>query len=164
MLFAGGRDVLSVIVRRVFILAGVSQWATIALDAGWRGNMTPEEHRKLDAQIAEKIMGWKDVKCRSLGNSLFVCSKYTKDRLTGVPEGTRSWDYVLPYSKNIQAAWQVVEKMNDRDDRFGIFLSKNSNGTYTVAFDPWNSATPSKCEGASTAPEAICRAALEAVA
>jgi hypothetical protein len=60
-----------------------------------------------------------------------------------------------PYSTDITAAWEVVEKFNRR------YLELIKDGRYKCCLDSRN--LESLCAFADTAPHAICLAALKAV-
>jgi hypothetical protein len=108
--------------------------------------------RELDALVAEKVMGWRDV----------------SDGYGTPPEATL-WEaiHIIPhYSTDIAAAWQVVERMRDQGwTSHYTDLSLDSR-------EPWHSwhftgttppNGPTLSAQASTVPHAICLAALRAV-
>ena len=92
---------------------------------------------ELDALIAEKVMGWK-------------LSRYFWDTGTGKIAIERT----PKYSTSIQAAWDVVEKLEGelhfkrKDDKWSVFL---------MGAEVWAGSTQ------DTLPHAICLAALKAV-
>lgn len=106
--------------------------------------------RELDALIAEKVMGltveWWNGEVYSIT----------------VEEGhERSSSHVLPYSDNIAAAWEVVEKLDNRNvvaKEMGVlrFTINRYDDGYTARFFSVGAT-------ADTAPLAICLAALQAV-
>ncbi len=115
--------------------------------------------RELDALIAEKVFGKSepDRGCMcSLRESCYVCNPFLKG--------------IKPYSTDIAAAWEVVEK---------IKLNKSLHDGFTLTFDleekRWRAGSlwwrgyeqaewlePNSAM-AETAPHAICLAALKAL-
>lgn len=89
--------------------------------------------REMDELIARRVMGIKP------------------------PPSSDVW-LVLPYSTDIAAAWEVVEKMGDKFDD----LERGTGGFYMVTVYPGNPNMPIVVRG-ETAPLAICRAALLAM-
>jgi hypothetical protein len=123
--------------------------------------MTPEEHRRLDADIAEKVMG-----CRvSRHHSVVHCGCATPP-FHFDEEGV----CITPYSTHIGAAWSVIERM--REQGWSISLTLDP-GTVVDEKPAWTVVLsrlsirhddPSRIAGdtALDAPLAICRAALKA--
>ena len=111
--------------------------------------MTPEEHRKLDAEVAEKVMGIE----HDFENCHWCQSKDPYAR--GNP-------HIDHYSTDIKAAWRVVEKQWE-DRRRKLCLWRGYSGDWFARFDNPASMDYGSKVSAETAPEAICRAALEAV-
>ena len=102
-----------------------------------------EAGRKLDALVAEKVMGWIS------GNSATVTTT-----------GDVKWFETPAYSTSISAAWEVVEKFEDSE----VFRNDDDNGPieWHCRLGYWK--TGILGHGiAPTAPLAICRAALKAV-
>lgn len=101
--------------------------------------------RKLDALVAEKVMGW------ALSNKESI-----KD---GLIYTDRGWTSAYPsYSTDIAAAWEVVEKFrwaepelswNDETHSWIVHFQKGMYSGYA--------------NSAETAPHAICLAALKAI-
>lgn len=106
--------------------------------------------RELDAMVAEKVFGWEPAvnpwgDGRNIGWNLPPCIPNELER--------RTWSRdPLPYSTDISAAWQVVEKI-------GLGIQPCGDGW--VCGIPGNRSKPSVL-GAS-APLAICLAAMKAV-
>jgi hypothetical protein len=106
--------------------------------------------RVLDADVAEKVMGW-TVELIVSGRDAF---EEWRD-----PQGWRYGATPPSYSSDIAAAWQVVEHMRTRGWRFeihelwegwrAIFVLRATYAEYQ--------------ERAESAPLAICRAALAAI-
>jgi hypothetical protein len=72
-------------------------------------------------------------------------------------------DYI-PYSENISAAWEVVEKIGQ--NKFKVEILRSSDGKYFATCKKVGSVSDKLFEvyaKADTAPEAICKAALLAV-
>jgi hypothetical protein len=101
--------------------------------------------RELDALVAERVMGWVQEEPQPHPVNSFAIY------FGGPP----------PYSTDIAAAWQVVERM--REQEYSIALDSDTwlKHPYAVHFIGGNSGCVS-CT-ADTAPLAICRAALKAV-
>ncbi|OAS19270.1 BC1872 family protein [Paenibacillus oryzisoli] len=113
-----------------------------------------EPGRELDALVAEKVM------------NLCVLDSVQQygDGCVVSDEGFESWmqhmefgrvddpDLLEPYSTDISAAWEVVEKMHEK----GYAMQLMHNGQYFVAF----SGEIYREYIAKTAAEAICRSAL----
>jgi hypothetical protein len=106
---------------------------------------------KLDAlrrEVAERIMGWTAV--RREGDTLVGCPPARiglDEPLAVVPD----------YSRDVDAAWQVVEAMQRKDYAFEALVSLEY-GVPTATFAKSDSVSIAyRC---LDAPEAICRAAL----
>lgn len=112
---------------------------------------TLEAGHELDALIAEKVMGWSNVR---------------RDANGGTAMGHAPWapewgNYVDSYSTNMAAAWEVVEKMEKRG--WDGMVRVVSDG-YVARFESLHGesfASVDPREG--TAALAICRAALAAI-
>lgn len=120
---------------------------------------------ELDKLIAIKIFGWKpfrpcDVKLHAFDASMYGHSEDWYVIVSGKPPRTHMIDaMMLPYfSRNIDAAWQVVEKMK----LLGFWFSTDRRSeTWDVTFE--NVETCREFDAsANTAPLAISRAALAA--
>lgn len=96
--------------------------------------------RELDALVAEKVMG--------------VPVTANKKRF--------KYTHIAPFSTNISAAWEVVEKI-DPDNR--ILISDVIGGGFTCYIKWYRGGIDTMLVTATspTAPEAICKAALLAV-
>lgn len=121
--------------------------------------------RERDALVAEKVMGWIDF----WEGEGFVMGYPPNEQAMGI-EGERA--PVPPYTTDIAAAWQVLERMTDpsRDDQCTFQMRRITDWDdptwgYDVRFgrkyDPTRQ--PDRIAWAHTAPEAICIAALKAV-
>ncbi len=107
--------------------------------------------RALDALIAEKVMGWELVTESEFG----VCWKIPQ---TDGRFGFLSDESALPYSTEMMAAWQVVERLSDAH---GFFLGHHSTPGRPAWCCRFGANTP-LTEGDS-APIVICIAALRVV-
>lgn len=114
--------------------------------------------RELDAAVAREVMGWW---------SVYYDDETFTDEWSGRPgdkHAARAW--VPPYSTNIAAAWEVVDELVHRFHTVvkGPFHVGSDwfAGFTPVGVTGWNGRPDHKASG-STAPLAICRAALLAV-
>jgi hypothetical protein len=103
-----------------------------------------EAGRRLDAEIAEKIMGWRNFH-----------THHFDGMLTGTTPRDEAWTEVPFYSTDIAAAWQVVEKLQYYDAH------------YQQGHHFWRFITPEwgriEYSAHTSAPMAICLAALKAI-
>lgn len=117
--------------------------------------MTPDELRKLDAEVHEKVMGRA---CEFRHPELIwpaLDDWCERDDLIHTAPGVGAWRSIPRYSTEMSAAWLLVEKLdheifNMKRRRYGwvcVFVPPVSHGFGT----------------GDTAPLAICRAALKAV-
>lgn len=106
----------------------------------------------LDISVAEKVMGFKFEADKVTGRTCWVGYGAYGEAHTP-PMAWVKWNYrVPPYSTDISAAWEVMEKFNHVE----VEIAKFEN-IYVVCID---SGYYVRCK---TAPEAICKAALLAV-
>jgi hypothetical protein len=108
--------------------------------------------RKLDALIAEKVMGWK------------LCPGETYVYET--PDGDTKAIQFHKFSENIADAWLVLEKLKaDGMDIMVRWAAKHSGESYRDVWLCWIAKDGKVGDGthADTAPLAICLAALKAV-
>lgn len=111
--------------------------------------------RELDALIAEKVFGL--VKCRGRHDE-----QHDGDYCYAQPDSPMRGGELRSYSSDIADAWLVVEKLRRRGFGFSVGDILNT-AWFEVTFD--NPVTElSYIVGATTISEAICRAALAAVA
>lgn len=107
-----------------------------------------EASRELDAEIAEKVMGWPHDEAENclycLMGSIAACNEVTRD----LPD----------YSTDIAAAWQVVDKLKATQG-FALSYRGIENTPVSWGADFCNSGEVL----AATAPLAICLAALKAI-
>jgi hypothetical protein len=117
---------------------------------------TMEAGRELDALIAEEVMGF--------AVSMDGCDK---PRIEEIINGRSRYDVLPPYSTSISAAWEVVEKIKSMG--LAVWLGFEG-GRWQAIFGIENKYVVLPEAGgdyealAPTAPLAICRAALRAVA
>lgn len=127
-----------------------------------------EAGRELDALIAEKVMGWER------GENWLIPPVGTpmRDNNWAAEWDEKGRPHWLPrYSQDIEAAWQVVEKL--RKDWEYLFINAGNGWgvecrTEHVDISPSNDITYQWTESTGnihgdTAPLAICLAALKAV-
>lgn len=117
--------------------------------------------RELDALIAEKVMGITKLSHRPL-DANEMCRRCF--RPAGQGDNLPASCVAQPYSTDIAAAWEVVEKL----DLFGkrdMFIYKNWRGKYSIdeTVDAGMGTRDIAIAEADTAPQAICLAALKAV-
>lgn len=113
-----------------------------------------ETGRALDALVATHVMGWKNFR-----GHYYPASPHPEANILG--------HVVPPYSTDIAAAWQVVEKLKERSDLFPqISWIRVHDNQYQHRCEIWQNDPPNKLYGwladvyADTAPLAICLAAL----
>ena len=129
---------------------------------------TPEPGPQLDALVAVRVMGIADLHYFGYAKDGKKVPYYVP---SGKPWATHAMDSkpVPRYSTDISAAWQVVEKLKGlragggaTGAYTGFRLEQDGEGNFVVA----TGSGPDqelRTVVAPTAPEAICRAALEAV-
>ena len=118
--------------------------------------------RRLDAWIAEQVMGWKQVVVRQENPGVpdlpFQYGPHTQGQR---PSEDHPYSVVPHYSTDIAAAWEIVEKL--RHDRFP-FVSVGIDWygkTWEARFGVnQHGNSLGYAQGCETAPLAICRAAL----
>lgn len=123
--------------------------------------MTLKAGLKLDALVAEKVMGWRDVKNESDNDVRNESGNYDYPWVGGIsPDGV--FAEVPNFSTDLAAAWTVVEKAQswytgtimrdgviDTDERWAAFVRARPKYPHHMK--------------ASALAEAICLAALQAV-
>jgi len=114
--------------------------------------------RDLDAIVAEKVMGWTDVKKQSIANAMgqAVMTDYVGLPVPGAPQPV----LVPRYSTMIQEAWKVADRLRGETQFVAVISGKGPQGV-----QPWickvNREGSFLEERAETAPLAICLAALK---
>lgn len=122
--------------------------------------------RELDALIAEKVMGWTFNHCfEQCSNKAFQRCNYCLETTTEMdPLDPKCLGY-KPYSTDISAAWEVVEKFK------WIRLMHGHSGYWSVLIRIYSGSSLlekkeviiSEIDRCKTFPHAICLAALKAV-
>jgi len=119
--------------------------------------------RELDELVAEKILGWR------FSKSTF--EQYEPSCWYDKATSKRVWGRDFSPSTDIAAAWKVVEKLNDLG--MDVEINQNAESTpgdherchvYIREFDTINEKELHEDVWASTAPHAICLAALKVTA
>jgi hypothetical protein len=116
--------------------------------------------RELDAIVAERVMGWIDVKLQPIANALGV---KVMDEYCGKPTIAAPLPMLVPrYSTMIQEAWPVVEKLRREHPFVALLSGKGPQGA-----QPWickvNKEGSFFEERGETATMAVCLAALKSV-
>ena len=117
--------------------------------------------RELDGLVAQRVMGWSDLKWKDAGH------KYDRGTTMTWPTG---WIGKGPngecylgdrFSTDIAAAWKVLEKMHNGEPRFHWSIYSDNICDFSP-FGPNNSPIyrAPRCE---SVPLAICRASLKAL-
>lgn len=118
--------------------------------------------RELDALVAEKVMGciisfkgWRYGRC-GCDDTKGPSHMWTPDHET--------YEWPAPYSTDIAAAWEVVEKMGNWHG-FDFAIWKKEVGEWRAGWfeDGWEGLEGRADATAESAPHAICLAALKAV-
>jgi hypothetical protein len=117
--------------------------------------------RELDALVAEKVMGWAELWTDSKN---YMAYPPCEQKFTiGEAERHPVW----PYSTDIAAAWEVVEKIKHMNLYIATHVPADGRITCIVDDDINGELTCDEVKEyqvvADTAPEAICKAALLAV-
>jgi len=116
--------------------------------------MTPDELRKLDAEIHQEAMG--------IGPACW-CGSVTDGYCPKTGECNRCGQKVCPhYSTDIAAAWKVVEKITT-DPLWDFILVVHPHETEAIFRDANGTDFTGYADAAAEAPLAICEAALNAV-
>lgn len=118
--------------------------------------------RELDAEVAVRVMGWENLQSGAY-------TPWGRDVCGTDPTHEGGWDGAgrkpIPhYSTKIGDAWLVVEKL-----KFSVIYYEGRRKWYVGRFDGgiWDHGpidgdlSPDPDHGYATAPEAICRAALQ---
>lgn len=123
--------------------------------------MTPlPAGRELDALVAEKVLGWVQVRKQSIANAF---GQHVMDDYVGLPTALAPQAQLIPrYSLLIQEAWKVADHLRERSQFVAVISGLGPQGV-----QPWickiNRDGGFLEERAETAPLAICLAALKAV-
>lgn len=125
-----------------------------------------EVGHKLDALVAEKVMGWKWYHARAFaGNwvNRLIPDDAPAEYLPGkIDTGHQAPFYGPNYSHDIKAAWEVVEKMEEGEWQF---QASNTIPNSDPIIYEWEFTNVGKRGDALefSMPMAICKAALKAV-
>jgi Phage ABA sandwich domain len=113
--------------------------------------------REIDLLVAEKVMGWEEVK-----ENDFI-KRPDVDFIGKAPDRfcEDAWSILPNYSTDISDVWEVVE--NFKDKGFLFTLKNTVGGEYTFSLTDWNGMCSTYTASSVTAPLAICLAALKAV-
>lgn len=116
--------------------------------------------RELDALVAEKVMGWIEVRKQSIANAF---GQHVMDDYVGQPSIGVTQPVLVPrYSTMIQEAWKVADHLRNQSQFVAVLSGKGPQGV-----QPWickiNRDGGFLEERADTAPVAICLASLKAV-
>ncbi len=117
-----------------------------------------EAGRELDALVAEKVMGWRDVRPgHYTGSPGTMYGKAPQPQPWDSPQDrTKGVSFVPFYSTKIADAWEVIEKLADRDPMIAMWGYEDGTAGWFCDFEGIK-------DHARTAPHAICLAALKAV-
>lgn len=129
--------------------------------------------RELDALVAEKVMGWTKEPCIRYGMWKAEQTEHPGFRWTAPGESIKESyikdrSYPAPYSTDIAAAWQVVDKLQTT---LGVWINIDMPGYHppgveiTFPTEDLEGLLPNKkfYQGGADVPHAICLAALRAV-
>lgn len=111
----------------------------------------------LDWEIARRVFGWTAVGVPSIDQVWFYA-----------PTGKSTRHEIPPFSSDIAAAWNVIERMQELGWWARLTTPFEPGQPWFCGFTPlgtsgWNG-RPDHQEGAETMPLAICRCALKALA
>ncbi len=130
--------------------------------------MTDEDLTKIDAEIAEKIMGWPSLK---LGQMRPLAGYWNRHTHIDVRMKRANGDWMGETwrpTRDIAAAFQVVEKMRERglhlilNDTMSAFRARFFDADWSI--DQWVRAPDPKLTAwEETIPFAISRAALKSI-
>ena len=114
--------------------------------------------RELDALVAEKVMGWGQVRKQSIANAL---GQHVMDDFVGLPTPDATIPQLVPrYSMMIQEAWKVADDLRGRSQFVAVISGLGPQGV-----QPWickiNRDGGFLEERADSAALAICLAALK---
>jgi hypothetical protein len=114
--------------------------------------------RELDAAIAERVMGWRHKSNGMMHGKVQQVFIDDRDNTHSIHCGCAE-DFNP--SESIEDAWEIVEHFQ----KLGYMVSVNASGTggYWCCMYPPHAGGFIESDTVTTAPEAICRAALAAV-
>ena len=116
--------------------------------------------RELDALVAEKVMGWREVRKQSIANAF---GQHVMDDYVGLPNPGATMPQLVPrYSTMLQEAWKVADDLRGRSQFVAVISGLGPQGV-----QPWickvNRDGGFIEERAESAAVAICLAALKSV-
>ncbi|HLY10154.1 MAG TPA: hypothetical protein VKW04_12675 [Planctomycetota bacterium] len=116
--------------------------------------------RELDALVAEKVMGWRDVRKQSIANAF---GHHVMDDYVGLATPEATIPQLVPrYSMMIQEAWKVADELRGRSQFVAVISGLGPQG-----IQPWickiNRDGGFIEERADSAAVAICLASLKSV-
>jgi hypothetical protein len=116
--------------------------------------------RELDALVAEKVMGWREVSKQPIANAM---GQKVMDDYVGLPTAAAPQPMLVPrYSTMIQEAWKVADKLRGETQFIAVISGKGPQGV-----QPWickvNREGSFLEERADTPAHAICLAAIKGV-
>lgn len=109
--------------------------------------------RFLDADVAEKVMGWHTFSPIDPEYDHSIGKNGYRRNFAFDPRDDKYKPFPL-YSSDIEEAWKLVNRLKDR---FNITVYTDDNGKYAAEINFY------VIDDCDTAPEAICKAALLAV-
>ena len=115
--------------------------------------------RELDALIAEKVMGWRDI--ATDGVSVYGHLPPGTEPHLNVTRAGNGFYHIKRYSTSIADAWEVVERM--RELSFVLTLSWQSRNSEWCAHWFYPADRTHKAAFHKSAPRAICLAALKTI-
>ena len=116
--------------------------------------------RELDALVAEKVLGWLQVRKQMIANAM---GQPVMEDFVGLPTASAAIPQLIPrYSTMIQEAWKVAEELRGRSQFVAVLSGLGPQGV-----QPWickiNRDGGFIEERADAAPLAICLGALKSV-
>ncbi|MEK8215527.1 BC1872 family protein [Paenibacillus sp. FSL L8-0463] len=114
--------------------------------------------REMDALIAEKVLGWTDIKRVNPAVIHSFSADGNHANFGFSPVLYKHVPFPL-YSTDISAAWEVVTHLKSK---YWYFMLSDENEGWEASFY-WDPHRPAFEAVSATAPEAICKAALLAV-
>jgi hypothetical protein len=126
--------------------------------------------RELDALVAEKVMGWQVCRCTPLDIDEWTATsphRYTLWQEFRRGDGKRcprcEAPTLRPYSTDIAAAWEVVEKLRAPSTTIDIRAGFLETKVWVIQHHGRQPGVHSYEAQEKTAPHAICLAALKAI-
>jgi len=110
----------------------------------------------MDALLATKVMGWGNARQIYSGKWIANLPRYMEDKAWRFGDH-RDWGEFPRYSKDIAAAWEVVEKMKDSHR---ATIKSDASGSFYCDFTPINGQSLNISPFTKNIAEAICKAAL----